>query len=196
MQIAKNTVVTLDYNVTDPDGALVDGGQEPLVYLHGGYDDIFPKIEEALQGKDVGETLKVKLQPDDAFGEYDPALVQIEPRAEFPEVLEVGMQFEGAPEGGDEEDFVLYRVTDIADGKVVLDGNHPLAGTSLVFTCTVTDVRPASEEELEHGHVHHEHHHDEGCGCGDDSCGCDDEDDGGCCGGHGHGQEGGCGCKH
>lgn len=154
MQVAKNTVVTLDYNVTDPDGVLVDAGEDPLVYIHGGYDDIFPKIEEALQDKGVGETVKVKLQPDDAFGEYDSELVQMEPRENFPETLEVGMQFEGAPEGSDDDDFILYRVTDIADGKVVLDGNHPLAGTALVFTCTVTAVRPASATELEHGHVH------------------------------------------
>ena len=154
MQVAKNTVVTLDYNVTDPDGVLVDAGKDPLVYIHGGYDDIFPKIEEALQGKSVGETVKVKLQPDDAVGEYDSELVQMEPRENFPETLEVGMQFEGAPEGSDDDDFILYRVTDIADGKVVLDGNHPLAGTALVFTCTVTAVRPASATELEHGHVH------------------------------------------
>ena len=154
MQVAKNTVDTVAYNVKDPDGVLVDAGQDPLVYLHGGYDDIFPKIEEALQGKSVGETVKVKLQPDDAFGEYDSELVQMEPRENFPETLEVGMQFEGAPEGSGEDDFVLYRVTDIADGKVVLDGNHPLAGTALVFTCTVTAVRPASAEELAHGHVH------------------------------------------
>ncbi|MBW7903368.1 MAG: peptidylprolyl isomerase [Rhodocyclaceae bacterium] len=153
-EVVKNTVVTLDYNVTDSDGELVDAGKEPLVYLHGGYDDIFPKIEEAVQGRKVGETVKVKLQPEEAFGDYDEALIQIEPRAAFPEELQVGMQFEGAPEGSDDEDFVIYRVTDIADDKVVLDGNHPLAGMALVFTCTVTAVRPASAEELAHGHVH------------------------------------------
>ncbi|HJW04651.1 MAG TPA: FKBP-type peptidyl-prolyl cis-trans isomerase, partial [Azospira sp.] len=129
MQVVKDSVVTLDYNVTDPDGVLVDAGKEPLVYLHGGHEDIFPKIEEALEGKGVGETVKVKLQPDDAFGEYDAELVQIESRDSFPETLEVGMQFEGAPEGGDDEDFILYRVTEIAGDKVVVDGNHPLAGT-------------------------------------------------------------------
>ena len=77
-QVAKNNIVTLDYNVTDPDGVLVDAGEEPLVYLHGGYDDIFPMIEEALQGKKVGETISVKMQPDDAFGEYDAELIEIE----------------------------------------------------------------------------------------------------------------------
>ena len=153
-QVAKNTVVTLDYNVTDSDGELVDAGKEPLVYLHGGHDDIFPKIEEAVQGKKVGETVKVKLQPEEAFGDYDEELIQIEPRSQFPKELQVGMQFEGGPEGGDDDDFIIYRVTDIADDKVVLDGNHPLAGMSLIFTCTVTAVRPASDEELAHGHVH------------------------------------------
>ncbi len=153
-QVAKNTVVTLDYNVTDSDGELVAAGKEPLVYLHGGHDDIFPKIEEAVQGKKIGETVKVKLQPEEAFGDYDEELIQIEPRSQFPKELQVGMQFEGGPEGGDDDDFIIYRVTDIADDKVVLDGNHPLAGMSLIFTCTVTAVRPASDEELAHGHVH------------------------------------------
>ena len=154
MQIARNFVVTLEYHVTDPDGEVVDEGREPIIYLHGGYDDIFPKIEEALQGKTVGESVQVKLQPDEAFGEYDASLVQVEPRKDFPKELQVGMQFEGGPEDGEEDDFVIYRVTEIAADKVVLDGNHPLAGMALVFTCTVSGVRPASAEEVEHGHVH------------------------------------------
>jgi FKBP-type peptidyl-prolyl cis-trans isomerase SlyD len=132
----------------------VDEGRDPLIYLHGGYDDIFPKIEEALQGKQAGDAVQVKLQPDEAFGEYDADLVQIEPRSSFPEVLEVGMQFEGAPPGSEEDDLVIYRVTDIVDDKVMLDGNHPLAGLALVFSCTVSEVRAASDEEIAHGHVH------------------------------------------
>lgn len=152
--VSKNTVVTLDYNVTDSDGNVVDEGREPLVYLHGGYDDIFLRIEEALQDKHIGESVQVKLQPDEAFGEYDAELVQIEPRDNFPKEIQVGMQFEGGPEGADDDDYMIYRVTEIADDKVVLDGNHPLAGMSLLFTCTVTAIRPASAEEMEHGHVH------------------------------------------
>ena len=156
IQVAKNTVITLDYNVKDPDGVLVDAGQEPLVYLHGGYDDIFPKIEEALQDKKVGETVIVKLQPDEGFGEYDADLIQVESRKGFPKELEVGMQFEGTPEGGDDDELLIFRVTEIADDKVVLDGNHPLAGMALVFTCTVTAIRPASAEEIEQGHAQSE----------------------------------------
>lgn len=163
MQIGPNTVVTINYQVTDPDGELVDAGERPIVYLHGGYDDIFPKIEEALQGKRAGDAVQVKLQPDEAFGEYDADLVQIEPRSSFPAEIQVGMQFEGAPPGADEDDFVIYRVTDIIDDKVMLDGNHPLAGMALVFSCTVSDVRAATDDEVAHGHVHgaggHDHMH-------------------------------------
>lgn len=154
MQVQKNTVVTLDYSVTDPEGVLVDAGKEPLVYLHGGYDDIFPLIEGAVHEKRIGESVVVKMQPDDAFGEYDADLIQIEPRKSFPKELQVGMQFEGLPEGGDEDEVMIYRVTEVADDRVVLDGNHPLAGMALIFTCTVTAVRPASAEEIEHGHIH------------------------------------------
>lgn len=159
MQIAKNTVVTLSYKVHDSEGNLVDAGEHPLIYVHGGYDGIFPAIEEALHGMEVGANLEVKLQPDEAFGEYDAALVNIEPRDLFPDQIEVGMQFERAGEG-DEED-MLYTITEIEDGKVVVDGNHPLAGVALLFACTVDEVRLASPEELAHGHVHGPggHHH-------------------------------------
>lgn len=158
MQIAKNSVVTLDYTVVDPDGNMIDDGQQPLVYLHGGYDGIFPALEEALHGKTVGEKLKIKLQPEDAFGDYDEELVLVEDVGQFPENIEVGMSFERV---GDDDEEMIYRITDIADGKVVVDGNHPLAGTALVFDLTIAGVRPASAEEMSHGHVHGPggHHH-------------------------------------
>ena len=158
MLIARNSVVTLSYTVTDMDGEIVDAGANPLVYLHGGYGGIFDKIEEELQGKSVGDSLAIKLQPDDAFGEYDAELVEVESRGLFPDNIEVGMQFERGAEDDDEDD-MLYTITDIADDKVVVDGNHPLAGMALLFSCSVTDVRPGTEEEVTHGHVHGEHGH-------------------------------------
>lgn len=160
MQIEKNTVVTLNFQVFDPDGNMVDDGQHPLVYLHGGYDGVFPRLEETLHGKHKGESFEIKLQPEDAFGEYDEELVNIEPLDRFPENIEVGMQFERADENG-EDDGLLYTITDISDGKVVVDGNHPLAGVALHFKVTVADVRAATTEEVAHGHVHGAggHHH-------------------------------------
>ena len=151
-QIVKDRVVTLHYEVTDPDGNVLDAGEDPLVYLHGGYGDVFAAIEEALQGKSVGDTVTVKMQPGQAYGEYDADLVLIEPLDALPQPLTVGMQIEAEP-AGDSEEALFYRVTDIAEGKAVLDGNHPLAGQALVFTGTVTAVRPASPAEIEAGQV-------------------------------------------
>ncbi|WP_029146993.1 peptidylprolyl isomerase [Methylophilus sp. 5] len=159
MQVAMNTVVTMTYKLQNSDGDTLEESQEPVAYLHGGYDNIFPKVEEAMHGKNVGDKVEVSLEPEDAFGDYDDALVQIEPASAFPsEDLKVGMQFEGEDETGD---VILYTVTDIADGKVVVDGNHPWAGQRLLFTATIASVRSANQEEISHQHVHGAggHHH-------------------------------------
>ena len=103
-----------------------------MVYLHGGYDGIFPHIEEALEGKEAGYKTNLSLEPDDAFGEYDADQVRVEPRSKFPEPLEIGMRFEGVPEDPD-EDVEILTVTDLTDDTVVLDANHPLAGVGLRF---------------------------------------------------------------
>src|SRR5471030_1998441 len=138
MKIAKNTVVTVNYKLSDAQDNLIEDGSQPMVYLHGGYENTLPKIEEELDGKEVGYSSIIQIEPDDAFGEYDPALVKVEPRNRLPEPLEVGMQFEGMP-----------------------DGNDPLAGMALRFSLNVADVRAATDEEIMHEHVHgaHGHHH-------------------------------------
>ncbi|HKB83340.1 MAG TPA: peptidylprolyl isomerase [Burkholderiales bacterium] len=159
MQIGKDTVVSLNYELMDTSGKVIEKTQAPIIYLHGGYDGIFPLVETALQGKSVGDKCKVTLEPDDAFGEYEANMVRTEPKKLFPESISVGMQFEGAIEGSD--DYTLYTVTKIAGDEVVVDGNHPLAGQTLVFSGTVIEVRAATHEELHHGHVHgpEGHHH-------------------------------------
>ena len=154
MRVAKDTVVSLRYELFDSEGELLEKTEEPVSYLHGGYDGIFPLVEEELHGKAVGDQCRVTMQPDDAFGEYDHTLVMVEPRSAFPEEIEVGMQFEGGPESADDEDYLLYTVVEMDDDEVTVDGNHPLAGKTLTFNCTVTGVRPATAEELAHGHVH------------------------------------------
>jgi FKBP-type peptidyl-prolyl cis-trans isomerase SlyD len=161
MKIEKNAVVTLTYALNDASGALIEQANEPISYLHGGFDGIFPAVEEALHGKDVGEKFTVSMTPDEAFGEYEHDLVRVEPRDMFPAEVAVGMQFEGGAEGDDDEDFMLYTVTEVTDKEVTVDGNHPLAGKTLTFSGTVTDVRSATAEELAHGHVHGDggHHH-------------------------------------
>ena len=158
MQIIKDSVVTITYQLANTDGEVLEQTEEPMSYLHGGYDQIFPTVEEQLHGKNVGDTLTVILDPDFAFGEYDAELVRIDDKDRFPVPdVAVGMQFEG--ESDDGEEMLLYTVTEITDDSIVVDGNHPLAGQTLKFTCTVIDVRPASAEEIAHGHVHGEHGH-------------------------------------
>jgi FKBP-type peptidyl-prolyl cis-trans isomerase SlyD len=157
MQITKDTVVALDYELFDVDGNLIEKTDEPIEYLHGGYDGIFPVVEQALDGKNVGDTCRVRLEPDDAFGEYDAELVHVEPLDKFPGKVNVGMQFEGR--SGTSDEMLVYTVTDIADEKVVVDGNHPLAGQTLDFSCTVSSVRSATSEELQHHHAHGAHSH-------------------------------------
>ena len=161
MKIEKNAVVSLTYELTDASGALLEKNSEPISYLHGGYDGIFPLVEEALQGKSVGDKFSVSKEPDDAYGEYEHDLVRAEPCNLFPADVAVGMQFEGGAEGDDDEDYMLYTVTEVTNDEVTVDGNHPLAGKALVFAGTVTGVRAATQEELSHGHVHGDggHHH-------------------------------------
>jgi FKBP-type peptidyl-prolyl cis-trans isomerase SlyD len=149
MIIAANTVVTLDFELSDIWGNLIEHPEQPVQYLHGSYGDIFPAVEAALEGKSANDRVDVRLEPEDAFGDYDEDLLRVEARAIYPEPLEVGMRFEGPP--GSDSEGQFFTVTDIADGKVVLDGNHPLAGMALKFTATVVSVRPANADEIANG---------------------------------------------
>ena len=162
MKISNDSVVSLSYELIDlSGGALLEKSNDPLSYVHGGYDGIFPLVEEALHGKNVGDKVTVKMEPDDAFGEYDHDLVRVESRDLFPKDIEVGMQLEGGAEDDNDEDYMLFTIVEITDKEVTVDGNHPLAGKTLNFNATVTGVRAATKEELDHGHVHGAggHHH-------------------------------------
>ena len=151
MQVAKDTVVALEVQLSDVHGNLIQQSAEAVQYLHGGYDGVFPLVEQALHGRAPGEKIEVHLEPEDAFGEYDAELVSLAERAQFPPELEVGMQFE--QEDGSADELRIYTVTDVALDKVVLDGNHPLAGMALRFACTVVGVRAATEGEIERGYA-------------------------------------------
>jgi len=114
-----------------------------LTYLHGGYGELFAALEQALEGKGAGESILVQLEPEDAFGDYDADLLRVEPAERYGDGIAVGMEVEEAAR--------FYTVTDIADGKVVLDGNHPLAGMALRFSVAILTVRSARAEEIQRG---------------------------------------------
>ena len=156
MKITKDAVVTLRYKVADANGKLIEASREPMVYLHGGYNNTLPKIEAALDGHEAGYECTLALQPEDAFGLRDESLVRTIPKGEFPPGVKVGGQLEGHTDDGTPH---VFHVMKIKGAEVHLDGNHPLAGKALRFTLHVTGVRAATAEEITHGHVHGEHGH-------------------------------------
>ncbi len=188
MQIADGTVVSMDYALKDDEGTLLDQSQpgQPLAYLHG-HKNIIPGLEAALEGKSVGDSVEVRVAPEDGYGQPNPALEQVVPRDRFQGIdqLEVGMQFQANTDQGP----VSVRVVKVEDDDVTVDGNHPLAGKHLNFDVTVQDVRSATEEEIAHGHIHQGGGCCGGGGCGEGEGNTDGE---GC----GEGEGGGCGCSH
>lgn len=160
MQATKDKVVTIDYTLTGPDGAVLDSssGREPLPYLHGA-GNIIPGLESALEGKSAGDKLVVDVPAEQAYGARDPQLVQAVPKDRFQGVADIkpGMQFQANTPAGPR----IVTVVGIDDQSVHVDANHPLAGVPLKFDVTVVGVRDASPEELSHGHVHGPggHHH-------------------------------------
>ena len=156
MKIEKDTVVTLQYKVAEASGKLIEASKDPMVYLHGGYENTLPKIETALDGHETGYEVTLALEPGDAFGERDEALVRSIPKSEFPPGVKVGGQLEGSTDDGAPH---VFHVMKIKGQEVMLDGNHPLAGKALRFSLKVIGVRAASAVEIEHKHVHGEHGH-------------------------------------
>ncbi|UGA54581.1 peptidylprolyl isomerase [Vibrio sp. VB16] len=205
MNIEKNVVVSLAYQVKLEEGVVVDEAtaENPLDYLHG-HNNLVTGLEAELEGKKAGDKFTATITPEDAYGEHNDALVQRVPANVFQgvEQIEVGMRFLADTDQGP----IPVEVTEVDGDEVVVDGNHMLAGQTLTFDVEVMATREATAEELEHGHIH-----DEG-GCGHDH---DHGHEGGCCGGEGHdhgegkkegccgggGKEkgengGGCGCSH
>jgi len=118
--------------------------------------EFLAKVEEVLVDQVVGFEAQLHLEPEHAFGDYDPNLVFFEERSIFPEIVEQGMQFDGMPEGAATEGMpadAVYTVTEVYPTHVVLDGNHPLAGIALRLDLKVIDVREATQEEIEAGSV-------------------------------------------
>lgn len=161
MTIAQHKVVTIHYKVSDTDSdEVIDSSEnaEPMTYLHGAR-NIIPGLEQALEGKSVGDELEVTVEPADAYGERSDDRVQQVPIEAFQEMekIEPGMAVTAQTDQG----AINLVVTEVDETSVTVDANHPLAGKMLKFEVKIEAVRDASEEELEHGHVHgpggHEH---------------------------------------
>lgn len=161
MNISENCVASFHYTLTDNTGKVLDSseGQEPLSYLHGA-GNIIPGLEDALVGKTIGDKLSVSVNAAQAYGLRDDSMVQELPSSMFSGIdnIETGMEFHAETEHG----LQVVTVTKVDGDQITIDGNHPLAGVDLNFDVEITDVRTATEEELNHGHAHgaggHHHH--------------------------------------
>lgn len=155
MLITHPCVVSLTWKLQDTLGQLIDELPDPVEFFYGG-DDLLAKVEEALLDQETGFTTTLHLEPEQAFGDYVAELVFFESRQIFPDIVEVGMQFDGPPPGATTEGLppeAIYTVTEVYPDHVVLDGNHPLAGIALRLELAVRDVRMATEQEIESGSV-------------------------------------------
>jgi len=154
LSVGNNLVVSMHYKLTDNDGKVLDSSEdsEPLAYLHGA-GNIIPGLEKVLVGKVEGDSLQVKVEPAEGYGEVIPELIQPVDIAAFHgvESVEVGMAFEAEGEDGSVETIVVKKVE---GDEVTVDANHPLAGVELNFDIQIVEVREASEEEIDHQHVH------------------------------------------
>jgi FKBP-type peptidyl-prolyl cis-trans isomerase SlyD len=160
MQIAKNKVVSIDYTLTDSKGEVLDSSSKghPLQFIQG-MGHLIPGLEKALEGKAAGDAIKAQIPAVDAYGARDEELMQIIPKENFADIpdLKVGMELEAESDDG----VRVITVMGIEGDRVVVDGNHPLAGMDLTFDVTIVGVREATPDELGHGHVHGPggHHH-------------------------------------
>jgi len=150
--VGPHKVVTMQYSLTNTDGVVVrEATGKPVTYLHGA-GTLFPRLEQELESRCVGDIVTTRLLPDDAFGKRDLDLVCEVPLSEFPpgEQVEAGGHITGTDENGEQ---VTFAVTGVRDGVASLDGNHPLAGQTLVFEVEIQDIRDATDEELRLGEV-------------------------------------------
>jgi FKBP-type peptidyl-prolyl cis-trans isomerase SlyD len=175
LPIQPNSHVTLDYELRDDEGDLIDASEaddgEQIRYVHG-YGMLVPGLEAALAGLHEGDEREVVVPAESGYGERDEALVMTLERSDLPEGdLEVGDELVAESPDGDE---IAMTVVEVHDTTVVVDANHPLAGATLRYQVKVREVRQATEEEIEqaaaeldeaHEHVHgpdcdHDHDHE------------------------------------
>lgn len=156
MKVTDKQVVFMHYTLKNEKGETLDSsqGREPMPYIHG-LGHIIPGLEKQLEGKSKGDKVNAVVTPEEGYGTRKDELVQVVPKSGFQAEegapgLEVGMQVQVETGQGP----AIAVVANIEGEDVTLDLNHPLADMTLHFDIEITDVRGATEEEIEHGHVH------------------------------------------
>ena len=142
--------VTITYSITDDEGNVVEQHDLPIGFVYGSDTELIGGMDQAILGKQAGDSVEVNLSPDQAFGEHDPDLTFTDDIENVPpQFRRVGAEVQMQNEAGDTKTFYISR---IENGKVTVDGNHPLAGKSLKVKVNILEVRDAKPgEELTSG---------------------------------------------
>jgi FKBP-type peptidyl-prolyl cis-trans isomerase SlyD len=147
--VEQNKVVSFVYTIVDTSGTLLEQSDIPISYVHGGKHDLFEKVAQALDGAVVSDTVEVTLTPEEGFGAHDPDLTYTDALENVPdEFRRLGAEVEMMNDQGDSKKFTVTR---IEDGKLTVDGNHPMAGKTIIFRISVKGIRDATPEELANG---------------------------------------------
>lgn len=152
-------VLTIHYTLTNKEGETLDSsrGSDPFPILEGAR-QIIPALEQEIIKMSVGDKKTVDLTPEQAYGVVDEKLRVTVDRSKLPgDDLYVGLQFRTSDNPADP----IFTIVRLEGETVYLDGNHPLAGQDLTFDIELVEIRPATQDELDHGHAHgpHGHHH-------------------------------------
>lgn len=147
VRVVRNKAVYFTYSIRDESGEILEQSDLPIGYVHGTDSGLVEKVEMALEGMAAGETVEVPVSPEEGFGAADPDLTYTDDLANVPpEYHRVGAEVQFQNDQGDVKTFI---VSSIEDGKLTVDGNHPLAGKNLIFSVKVTEVREATPDELQ-----------------------------------------------
>jgi FKBP-type peptidyl-prolyl cis-trans isomerase SlyD len=148
--VARNKAVFFTYLIKDEHGTTLEQSDMPIGYVHGAGSSLLPKLEQALEGRAVGDAVEVLIEPDEGFGEHDPNLTFTDDIANVPSELRyVGAEAQMENERGETATFI---VTKIENGKLTVDGNHPYAGKNVIYRLSVTEIRDATPAELASGY--------------------------------------------
>jgi len=148
-KISKNKFVSLTYTITDNGDNILERNDMPIQYIQGIQRQVIKKIEIALEGHQVDDLVHVTLSPEEGFGAHQPELTFSDDINNVPpQFHSIGAEVEFQNDHGESK---IFRVTDISDGKLTVDGNHPFAGKTITYNITVKEVRDATENEMKNG---------------------------------------------
>ena len=148
--ITTNKFVELTYRIIDQtNGEVIEQVEEPLGYVQGDNTLLFNQVTKELEGKSVGDEVEILLKAEDAFGAKLEELIFTDEINNVPlEYRFIGAAVTMQNDKGGTKDFI---VSNIEDGKLTIDGNHPLAGKDIIFYVAVLSVRDASADEIIEG---------------------------------------------